>query len=256
MLASQNTSARVGLLIPSSNTVMEVDFYRRLPAGATLHTGRMYMESTTPEGEGEMLDSYAMPAARDVGTARPDVVVFGCTSAGALRGNDYDRELCEQIQGETGAVVVSVIASVRSAIASRGAARVGVVTPYVEALNQKIKASLEADGLEVVAIHGLGITENFTIADVEPADIASFAAERLGALDIDLAFASCTNFRAMDAIPLIERRLGRPVVTSNQAALEATLEAIEAAPVPDSHVSDDDGALAVGDRGRRMGMGD
>jgi maleate isomerase len=218
---------RVGLLIPSSNTVMEVDFYRRMPAGTTLHTGRMYMESTTPEGEGLMLDEYVMPAARDLGTVRPHVVVFGCTSAGALRGNHYDLELCDRIAADTGARVVSVISSVRRAIAGHGAQRVGVITPYVEALNEKIRESLEADGIEVAAIHGLGITENFAIAQVEPEEIVRFAQESLADLDIDLAFASCTNFRAMDALPSIEAALSVPVITSNQAALEAMLEALD-----------------------------
>jgi len=214
---------RVGLLIPSSNSVMEVDFYRRLPSGATLHTGRMYMEAATPEGESMMLDRYTMSAARDVGTVNPDVVVFGCTSAGALRGSDYDRELCERIGDETGARVVSVIASVRRAILAQGARRVGVITPYVDALNDRIRASLEEDGLEVVAIHGLGISENFAIAGVEPRDIAAFAADRLGALDVDLVFVSCTNFHAVDAVAGIEAALGVPAVTSNQAVLEAVL---------------------------------
>lgn len=50
---------RIGLLVPSSNTVMEVDFYRSLPSSVTVHTGRMYMESTTVEGEEKMLDAYA-----------------------------------------------------------------------------------------------------------------------------------------------------------------------------------------------------
>lgn len=219
---------RIGLLIPSSNSVMEVDFYTRLPAdrSVTLHTGRMYMEETTPEGEAAMLDRYALPAAKDVGTARPHVIVFGCTSAGALRGNDYDRELCARIAAAAGCPAISVIASVRSAMARRGARRVGVVTPYVEGLNEKIKASIEADGVEVVAIHGLGITENFAIAEVIPAEIADFCASRLKGLRIDLAFISCTNFRALEAIPEVEARLGVPAISSNQAALEATWEAI------------------------------
>ena len=72
--------ARVGLMIPSSNTMMEVDFARDLPPGTALHTARMFMEDTTPAGENQMLDEFALPAARDLGTARPDVVVFGCTS--------------------------------------------------------------------------------------------------------------------------------------------------------------------------------
>lgn len=219
---------RVGLLVPSSNSVMEVDFYRRLPQDATLHTARMYLERTTPEGENEMLDEHTMPAARDVGTAKPHVVVFGCTSAGALRGNDYDAELCRRIGEETGAEVVSVIASVRRAISSRGAARVGVLTPYVDSLNEKIQASLEADGVEVPAMYGLGITDNFAIANVTPSAIADFAAERLPRTSVDLVFVSCTNFRAMDAIPLIEDRLGLPVVTSNHAAFEATVDAVQA----------------------------
>jgi maleate isomerase len=221
--APPSEPVRVGLLVPSSNTVMEVDFYRRLPASATLHTGRMYLETTTPEAEGVMLDQHVVPTARDLATARPAVLVFGCTSAGALRGNDYDRELCLRLAAESGAEVVSVIASVRRAIARRGSKTLGVVTPYVDALNEKIRSSLEADGSRVSVIDGLGITDNFRIAQVTPEEIAEFAFRRLHDVRADLVFISCTNFRALEAIPLIEERLGTPVVTSNQAALEETL---------------------------------
>jgi maleate isomerase len=218
-----DVTRRVGLLIPSSNTMMEVDFTRGLPADCNLHTGRMYMEDTTEEGENRMLDEFALPAARDVGTARPDVVVFGCTSAGALRGNDYDAILCEKISAITGAPTVSTIQSVRSAIRASGAKRVGVITPYINLLNEKIKASIEADGVEVVSISGLGMTDNFAIARVPTEQIVDFAASQLGNLDIDLAFASCTNFGAVQAIPALRDRLGIPVITSNQAVLDATI---------------------------------
>jgi maleate isomerase len=221
---------RVGLMIPSSNTMMEVDFVNGLGAGATLHTARMYMEDTTPEAESRMLDEFTLPAARDLGTARPDVVVFGCTSAGALRGNAYDEELCRRISDVTGAATVSTIQSVRRAIRSSGAARVGVITPYVDELNEKIKASVEADGVQVVRIAGLGMTENFEIARVDHDAIVDFAASALGDLSIDLVFASCTNFGALSAIPAISARLGVPVVTSNQAVLEGTLDQLSAAP--------------------------
>jgi maleate isomerase len=197
--------ARVGLMIPSSNTMMEVDFTRDLPPGAALHTARMFMQDTTPAGESRMLDEFALPAARDLGTARPDVVVFGCTSAGALRGNDYDTELCERISELTGAPTVSTIGAVRTAIEASGAASIGVITPYVDELNEKIKASIEADGTQVAAITGLGITDNFEIAEVEPDEIVAFAVRALGGLaaggHIDLVFASCTNFGAMAARP-------------------------------------------------------
>jgi maleate isomerase len=218
---------RVGLMVPSSNTMMEVDFTRGLPPGAALHTARMYMEDTTPAGENRMLDEFALPAARDLGTARPDVVVFGCTSAGALRGNDYDAELCQRISELTRAPVVSTIGAVRSAIEASGAANIGVITPYVDELNEKIKESIEADGIDVAGISGLGITDNFEIAEVAPDEIVAFAVRAVGPLAaegvIDLIFASCTNFAAMAARPVIAEQLGLPVVTSNQAVLAAAV---------------------------------
>lgn len=215
-------------MIPSSNTAMEADFSRELPRGWTLHTARMYMEDTTAEGESRMLDEFALPAARDLGTARPHVVVFGCTSAGALRGNDYDAALCASITDITGVPTVSTIDSVRLAIRRAAARHVGVVTPYVTELNEPIAASLQADGVEVVRIAGLGITENFEIARVAPERIVEFATEVLAGLSLDLAFVSCTNFRAMEAIADLGARLELPVVTSNQAVLSATVERVRA----------------------------
>jgi maleate isomerase len=221
-------TCRVGLMIPSSNTMMEPDFARVLTPRATLHTARMFMKDTTAEGEYRMLDEFAMGAARDLATARPDVVVFGCTSAGALRGNDYDDELCAWISAVTGVPTISTIRSVRTAIRESGAGRIGVITPYVAELNEKIKASIETDGVQVVRIDGLGMTENFAIAGIGPDDIVDFAVRALADLDIELVFASCTNFGAMAAITGLSKRLGLPVVTSNQAVLTATVRQLDA----------------------------
>ena len=138
-------SRRIGLIVPSSNTVAEVDFYRRLPEGATLHTARMYLEDVTADAEVTMLDEHLPRAVADIATTRPDVVVFACTSAGALRGNAAEQALIDSISGQTIAPTVSVAAAVRTAIESRGARRIGVITPYVTRLNDKIRASLEED---------------------------------------------------------------------------------------------------------------
>ena len=143
---------------------MEVDFYRHLPASATVHTGRMYMEATTVKGEEEMLDEHCLPTAADVATAKPDLMVFGCTSAGALRGNAYDAELCRRISDVAGKPTVSVIESVRRKLMSLQVRRVAVLTPYIEDLNIRIKASVEDDGIEVASIHGMGISVNFNLA--------------------------------------------------------------------------------------------
>ena len=189
----------------------------------------MHLVRTTPEAEAEMLDDHLPKAVSDLETARPDVIVFGCTSAGALRGNCYEAELIARITAETGAEVISVAAAVRQWIIACGPRRIGVITPYIDSLNHKIRQSLEADGLEVAAVHGLGISDNFAIAEVEPERIAQFATDCFDGGDVDLLFASCTNFRAFDARERIQERLGIPVVTSNHAALVSVLDRIGAA---------------------------
>ena len=220
-------SQRVGLMVPSSNTVMEVDFYRNLPESVTLHTSRMYLESTTVEGEELMLDEYALPAARMVATAKPDLVVFGCTSAGALRGNAYDAGLCRRISEISGKPTVSVIESVRHELKATAASRVAVLTPYIEELNVRIKASVEADGMEVAAIHGMGISNNFDLAGPTPEEIVEFARRKLGnRVPADALFVSCTNYRALAARSQLQELFGVPVVTSNQAALRAVHRAL------------------------------
>ena len=216
-------SRRVGLIVPSSNTVAEVDFYRRLPDTATLHTARMHLEQVTPEAETTMLDEHLPRAVADIATTRPDVVVFACTSAGALRGNAAEEELTAAISERTGAPTISVAAAVRSAIESRAPRRIGVITPYVTSLNDKIRASLEEDGLDVAEIYGIGIVDNHEIGAVAPERIVRFACECFEPGSIDLLFVSCTNFRAVEARARIEELLGVPVVTSNHAALEAVL---------------------------------
>lgn len=211
----------MGLIVPSSNSVMEVDFYRNLPEHCTLHVARMHLSETTVAGENAMLDDFLPQAVEDLASVRPHVVVFGCTSAGALRGNEYDRQLCRDIGRRTGARVVSVIASVREALKQTGARSIGVVTPYVDELNDRIRSSLETDGFQVPVVSGLGISENFLIAAVDPETIASFAAREIDGKPVDAVFISCTNFRGLQAAGLVNRVLGVPVVTSNGAALEA-----------------------------------
>jgi len=188
------------------------------------------MVETTKRAEEEMLDIYAVPAALAVASARPDVLVFGCTSAGALRGNVYDESFCAELASQTATPVVSVINAVRKAISVREGRRIGVVTPYIDELNRKIKESLEDEGdLEVVSITGLGITDNFTIAEVTPAEIVDFAVRSVDRDRIDLLFVSCTNFRAFDALDALTDQFEIPVVTSNQAALKEACRMLDLA---------------------------
>src|SRR5690606_33492719 len=98
---------RLGVIIPSSNTVSERDFVREAPAGVSVHSARAYLAETTAEAERRMLDEFVPQAARDLGTARVDLTIFSCTSAAALLGKDGESQLIGDLEQLTGAPVVS-----------------------------------------------------------------------------------------------------------------------------------------------------
>jgi maleate isomerase len=217
---------RAGLLVPSSNTVMEVDLYRALPQNITVHTARMYLEETTREAEMEMIEKFAPRAAELLSTAKPHFIIFGCTSAGSLGGPEYDKEICSRLSEITGVPTVGVYSSVREALLRSKTKSVAVITPYIEDINRSIREGLERDGLHVAAIHGMGIDVNFDLAKPTPEEIVDFSSDKLKGIKADTLFISCTNFRAMEAIPSLKKRLGIPVITSNTATIGAVLDRV------------------------------
>ena len=218
---------RVGLIVPSTNTVMEPDLYRNLPAGTTVHTSRMLLEgSVTIEAEELMLDVYLPECARQIGTLLPDVVVFGCTSAGALRGPAYEQELAGEISKATGAPTVTIMGAVVEELERLGVKSVALLTPYSEEINDTIKESLETSGFTVPYMNGMDVKGAFNIAAVSPEDIVDYVREQLEGVDSDCLFVSCANLKSVEVLGQIREVAGRPVVTSNQAVLAGVKRAV------------------------------
>jgi maleate isomerase len=211
---------RVGLLVPSSNTVMEVDLYRNLPPPITIHPARMYLEETTPQGEERMISEELPRAAQLLRTLHPHRVVFGCTSAGALHGASFPQEINRSIGDIVGCPVLDILSPVAEEFVRVGAKKLAVLTPYASALNQSIQASLEALGFQVLSIDGMGITVNFELATPTPEEIFDFARNSKIPRKTEALFVSCTNFRALEAMYLMREHFRLPIVTSNQAIIE------------------------------------
>lgn len=154
--------------------------------------------------------------------------MFGCTSAGALRGADYDRQLCTRIQDRTGASTISTINAATTALKESGHQRVSVLTPYIDELNERVRASIESAGVEVIDIKGLGILRGLDLSKPTPSEIANHAIELIRRTNPPMLFISCTDFRSLEAVEQIEAATGTPVITSNLAVIRAVENAIHA----------------------------
>ncbi len=211
---------KIGLLVPSSNTTMEPEFNRMAPGGVSVHASRMMLEEVTPRRLIEMAEE-AGKAACLLATAGVDVIVYGCTTGSLVGGVEWEEKLVEDISEGTGTVAISTGRAVVDAIKALGGGRVAVATPYTYDLNDLERAFLEAHGVEVIAIKGLGLVRNLDIGRAE--DSAVKALVRAISEGADLVFISCTNLPTISIIDDMESELGVPIVTSNQASMWVAL---------------------------------
>ena len=212
---------RVGLIVPSSNTVMEPDFHRHLGGIALVSTTRIFLEDVTRDAEIRMLEDHLPRAIDLIRTTEPDIVVFGCTSAGALVDLAHDHAIARQISKGTGTMAITVLGSVLAALREVAPQRLAVLTPYIDDLTSAIASSLSDAGFPPVRSAGMGIRSNLDIGRVSPQEITRFVESQLAGCSADCVFLSCTNWQAIDAIEPLQKKLGIPVVTSNQAAIDA-----------------------------------
>jgi maleate isomerase len=217
---------RLGLLVPSSNSVMEPDFYRLLPADVALHTSRMYLIDASPAGLRHMHAS--LPAAADLlATVRPHLVVVGCTSLSGIDGARFEAESVARIEAQVGTPVLTIMSAVVRTLRAANVESVTVLTPHTVELDMAVQAGLEASGIAVRRVHGMGIRDNFALGEVTPEQIVDFARDTVRRLDTDALFCSCANFRAAEALPTLRALYGPWVFSSVDATLRVALEVVQ-----------------------------
>ena len=93
--------------------------------------------------------------------------------------------------------------------------RIAVGAPYEDWLMKLLVAYLEDSGFKITNAIGLGQQANF----FHTPDAAVELANRVWTSDADGLILSCANFRTLEVVGDIEQKLGKPLITSNQAAL-------------------------------------
>jgi maleate isomerase len=213
-------SLRIGLIVPSSNTVMEPDFHRLFKQGVVVSTTRILLEQVTRDAQLHMLQEGLLLAVQLIRTTAPDMVVFGCTSAGSLGGLTHDNGIRQMIEQQTGAETVTVLQAVLTQLCLMRPQKVAVFTPYLEDLTSSVAGCIAEAGYAVVKAVGMGIRDNLEIGRVAPAEIVSFVESHMRGMAADCVFLSCTNWQALQAIEPLRCKLSIPIISSNQATVE------------------------------------
>jgi maleate isomerase len=205
---------RLGMLLPSSNLAAEPDLRALLPEGCSVHTTRLKLAGASREDMLGMTEKVE-EAALLLKDAAMDLIVFHCTGVTTLDPGMGER-LVARIEETTGIPATSTAHGLVEAFGVLDTKRVVLVTPYPDNVNETETRFLEHFGIEVLGATGLGKSTGPDMIAVEPREWYELAmANRHD--DADAYFLSCTTIRAAPIIAALERDIGKPVVTSNQA---------------------------------------
>ncbi len=222
--------ARLGLLVPFTNSNLEPDFAMMRPAGVSCHSARLggYDENEVPD-ESQMQGLGAAdlddPLHLLLGV-KPDVVIYGCTSATLTHGPAFDRALAQRIEAESGAKTVTAAGALVHALNALGAKRIGFASPYVPAINELAVGFLAKSGFETLTQSEIdGTLGNHEQGALDP-DAVYTLGLKADHPDADAIVLSCTEMRSVETLDRLEQKLGKPVVSSNQAMMFEALGAL------------------------------
>jgi len=207
------TRARIGILVPSSNTITETEFNALKPAGISVHAARMFITHPTVETLARMNEDTEM-AAKHIATAQPSVVAFACTTGSLLEGMGWDARLVARIEKITGVPTTTTATSVIRAFRELGIHKISVGTPYNEELNRLEADFFEKSGVKVLKIKGLD--SGGAMAQISLEEVMNLARE-VNRPDADAVFLSCTNLKALPVLDPLEKELSKYVFSSNIA---------------------------------------
>ncbi|GAA3617376.1 aspartate/glutamate racemase family protein [Nonomuraea rosea] len=212
---------KFGVIAPSTNTIVEPDFYRMTVPGVTAHFGRIHIRDQNMAGdEGmerllEQIREEIGAACERVLTCEPDYMVMGMSAETFWGGVEGNRQFVRQIHDLTGLQVATGAEACERALRLYGARRIGVVTPYQPVGDENVVRFFSEIGFEVTSIVGLKCPTAVSIAHVTESELREALAQVAPGAD---AIVQCgTNLSMVGLADEAERWLGLPVIAINAA---------------------------------------
>src|SRR3954469_12832930 len=166
---------RIGMLTPSSNTVLEpvtMAMLRDVPeVSAHFSRFRVTEIALSDQALKQFDDTEILRAAELLAHAKVDVIAWNGTSASWL-GFDKDERLCERITETTGIAACTSVLAFREIFQRTGVRRVGLVTPYLDDVQARIIANWMSAGIICSAERHSGLRDNFSFAEVSEPTIS------------------------------------------------------------------------------------
>lgn len=204
----------IGLIVPPARGSVPPDAAAMYPALSFEVEGLGLAEMSA--------DAYG-PAIGRVGDCSAALAARGCravflfgTSLSFFRGPSFNGEIEDAMRRASGLPAATLTGAMSAALRRLNVRRFAAATAYTGAVNGLFRDYFEADGFEVASLHGMDISALAAVEAVGEQAIAELAARALAdAPDAEAVVISCAGLRTAAIAPELERRFGRPVISSS-----------------------------------------
>ena len=213
---------KIGVVTPSTNTIVEPEFHMMAPLGVTNHTARFLIPNMALNSN-EDFEQLVVEI-----KANLDNAIDGLTPAGVHHiivsisaesfwdGADAAEILQKRLEAKAGCTITLGSAAARTALDAVGAKRLGVVTPYWPVADERVRHYFGECGFDVVALKGLQANSPVNIAEQSEGTLRH-AMEAVNSPDVDAIIQVGTNLGMAQLAGEAERWLGKPVIAINTA---------------------------------------
>jgi len=203
----------LGVLTPSSNTVLE-PLTQAIVADlkdVTAHFGRFRVTEISLKDHAldQFVNKPIVEASLLLADARVNTIVWSGTSSGWL-GFDADERLCNDIQSATGIPASTSVLALNEIFTKTGVKRFGLVTPYLDEIQDRIIANYRTAGFECVASENLRDRGNFSFSEITEEKLIDMVRQAAKAKP-DAITIFCTNLRGAGIVERMEQEVGIPI---------------------------------------------
>lgn len=139
----------IGVLTPQANTTVEPEFWIMLPPGVAMINARMTSDKASLEARLADYFDQMDEAVKQFHNAPIGAIALGTTGASYVAGIDREAEVVAAIGRRMGVPLITAGLAVVSALRTLSATRIGLVSPYPEALTRTCVGYWEQHGFQV-----------------------------------------------------------------------------------------------------------
>jgi maleate isomerase len=214
--------AKIGVVTPATNTIVEPEFHAMAPLGVTNHTARFLIPNMALNSNEDFeqlvveIKATLDDAIDGLTPALVDHVIIGISAESFWDGAEGADILQKRLEAKAGCTMTLGSAAARAALEAVGAKRLGVVTPYWPVADERVRHYFGQCGFEIMALKGLKANSPVNIAEQSEETLRQAMVE-VNTPEVDAIIQVGTNLGMAQLAGEAERWLGKPVIAINTA---------------------------------------